>query len=193
MPLREHVADRAAAPRAAGRTAKHVKLVRSCVLRLLDATGAERVSELEPATFQAAIGRLRDADGLSLQSCLHYVRAAKQLSKWLWRESRSRVDALAPLRGFNAEQDRRRVRRELGDGALTALIRAALTGPPVLGMPGPDRATLYLVAVTTGLRAAELRSVTPESFDLDAEPPVVVVEAKLSKRRRRDVQPLPRE
>jgi integrase/recombinase XerD len=34
-------------------------------------------------------------------------------------------------------------------------------------------------------------SLTPESFSLDAEPPTVAVEAAYSKRRRRDVQPLP--
>ena len=192
-PLREHVADWAAALRAAGRTAKHVKLVRSRVARLLDATGARRVSELEPETFQAAVEHLHDADGLSLQTCLHYVRAVKGFAKWLRDVKRSRDDRLAPVKGYNAEQDRRLVRRELGDGELTAVLGAAESGPPVLGMAGPDRAVLYGVALTTGLRADELRTLTPQSFDLDAAPPVVVVEAKRSKRRKRDTQPLPRQ
>ena len=117
------------------------------------------------------MGHFHEADGLSLQSCLHYVRAAKQLSKWLWREGRTRVDTLAPVHGYNGEQDRRRVRRELSDGELTALIRAADAGPDILGVPGRDRAVLYIVAVTSGLRAAELRSLTPESCVRDAAPP----------------------
>src|SRR5687768_8906335 len=49
---------------------------------------------------------------------------------------------------------------------------------------------LYRLALGTGLRANELRSLTPGSFLLDAEHPGVTVEAGYSKRRRRDVQPL---
>jgi len=194
-PLREHVQDWAAALRAAKRTEQHVKLCRSRVLRLLGLTGARRISHLDPSAFQAAIGRLHDAEGLSLQSCLHYVRAVKAFSKWLRDDGRCRDDRLAPLngKGYNAAADRRHRRRELADGEIVALLRAAESDGVVGGMAGPDRARLYLLAVTSGLRASELASLTPESFALDAEPPTVTVEAKRSKRRKRDVQPLPRE
>jgi len=50
---------------------------------------------------------------------------------------------------------------------------------------------VYRVAGSTGFRAGELRSLAPESFDLDAVPPTCTVEAGYSKRRKRDVQPLP--
>jgi integrase len=49
----------------------------------------------------------------------------------------------------------------------------------------------YRLAAATGFRANELRSLTPESFDLDGVPPTCTVEAASSKRRKRDVQPLP--
>jgi hypothetical protein len=49
----------------------------------------------------------------------------------------------------------------------------------------------YRVAGSTGFRANELRSLISESFDLDAVPPTVTIEAGYSKRRKRDVQPLP--
>ena len=48
---------------------------------------------------------------------------------------------------------------------------------------------LYAVAVMTGLRAAELASLTRDSFKLDAVPPAVAVEAGYSKRRRKDTVP----
>jgi Phage integrase family len=60
----------------------------------------------------------------------------------------------------------------------------------VLKMTGPDRAALYRVAAGTGFRANELRSLTPESFDLAADPPTVTVKAAYSKRRRDDSQPI---
>ena len=46
------------------------------------------------------------------------------------------------------------------------------------------------MAGNTGLRAGELASLTIGSFDLDADPPTITVEAAYSKRRRRDVLPL---
>jgi len=49
---------------------------------------------------------------------------------------------------------------------------------------------LYRVAVETGLRQSELRSLTRVSFALDASPPTVTVQAGCSKHRRQDVLPL---
>jgi len=48
----------------------------------------------------------------------------------------------------------------------------------------------YRVALGTGFRAKELRSLTAASFDLDADPATVTVDAAYSKRRRLDVQPI---
>jgi len=40
---------------------------------------------------------------------------------------------------------------------------------------------LYHLAAGTGFRANELRSLTPESFDLDANTPTVTVQAAYSR------------
>ncbi|MBM4038883.1 MAG: hypothetical protein FJ290_10245 [Planctomycetes bacterium] len=189
-PLRDHLADYQRAIEAAGRTPKHSAMTAARVGRLLDATRAVRISDLLPATFQAAVGKLLSG-GLSKQSGTHYVRAVKAFSTWLWREGRCRDDRLGPLRGYNAAEDRRRERAPLGDGEIRRVVRAALEGPAVEGVPGDVRGMAYVVASLSGLRAGELRSLTPESFKLGAEPPAVVVAARSSKRRRLDRQPLP--
>ena len=49
---------------------------------------------------------------------------------------------------------------------------------------------LYRFAAMTGLRASELASLTPASFDLAADTPTVTLEAACSKHRREDVLPL---
>ncbi len=73
--------------------------------------------------------------------------------------------------------------------------RERLAGKPgrlaKLEAVGLDHAMSYRVAFATGFRAGELRSLTPASFDLDADPPTVTVQAAYSKRRRTDVQPIP--
>ncbi len=61
---------------------------------------------------------------------------------------------------------------------------------PAVRMCGADRAIVYRLAAFTGLRAQEIASLTPQSFDLDANPPTVTVDACYSKHRRKDVLPL---
>ena len=60
-------------------------------------------------------------------------------------------------------------------------------------MDPTERTTLYRLAAGTGFRKSELGSLTPECFDLDADPPTVRVTAAYSKRRREDVQPIRRD
>ena len=57
-------------------------------------------------------------------------------------------------------------------------------------MTGADRVALYMTAMESGLRWAELRSLTRASFNLDATPATATVEAGYSKHRRADMLPL---
>jgi len=187
-----HLADYHAALLAKGVTRDHADLVRTRANKVLRLAKAERISQLSPSAVQGAVAAVREK-GLSLQTCNDTLRAIKQLSRWLWRDGRAREDVLVHLTGYNVALDRRHDRRALTDEELARLIAAAESGPAVIGMAGPDRAMLYHVAVGTGFRANELRSLTPESFDVDADPPTVTVQAAYSKHRRRDEQPIRRD
>src|SRR5262249_37659386 len=59
------------------------------------------------------------------------------------------------------------------------------------GLSGADRHVLYLTACATGFRAEELACLWPESFDLGAEQPVVVLAAYETKNGKGAVQLLP--
>ena len=186
-----HLADHHAALLAKGVTRDHADLVRARAGKVLKLAKAERISQISPSAVQGAIAGLRTGDDASsLQTCNHYLRAIKQFSRWLWRDGRAREDTLVHLTGYNVVLDRRHDRRSLTDEELSRLITTADQGAAIVRMKGPDRAMLYRVAVGTGFRANELRSLTPESFDLDADPPTVTVEAGYSKHRRKDVQPI---
>ena len=184
-----HLADYHAALLAKGVTRDHADLVRTRANKVLRLAKAERISQLSPSAVQGAVAAVREK-GLSLATCNDTLRAIKQFSRWLWRDGRAREDVLVHLTGYNVALDRRHDRRALTDEELARLIAAAEGGPAVMGMAGPDRAMLYRVAVGTGFRANELRSLTPESFDVDADPPTVTVQAAYSKHRRKDVQPI---
>ncbi|MCH7726578.1 MAG: tyrosine-type recombinase/integrase, partial [Planctomycetes bacterium] len=123
-----------------------------------------------------------------------YLRAIKSLTRWMCRDKRTPDDALVVLNSFNEATDPRHVRRELTQEEMAYLL------PIVEGythrshnLSGPERAMAYRIALGTGFRADELRSLTPASFGLDADPPTITVEAAYSKRRRRDIQPIRRD
>ena len=80
--------------------------------------------------------------------------------------------------------------RALDADELRWLLDTTQRGPERFGMTGPVRATLYQLAVETGLRASELRSLTRADFNLDGGEPTATVAAGYSKRRREDTLPL---
>jgi integrase len=128
--------------------------------------------------------------GIGIQTSNHHLTSIKQFSKWMVKDRRSPDDPLAGLSRQNASTDVRRSRRALARAEFAALLAAAAQGKDFRGVSGGDRAMLYRVASQTGLRASELASLTPASFDLTGDTPTVTVEAAYSKHRRRDVQPI---
>jgi len=188
-----HLADFHAALLAKGVTIKHADMKRAQAARILELCRAKQLPDLSPTGVQLALRHLRENEDLSLQTLNHYLRSIKQFFRWLWRDGRCRENALAHLSGYNARLDRRHDRRALTDDEAERLVQTAEASSEAYGLSGTDRAMLYRLAMGTGFRRNELRSLTPESFDIDADPPTVTVQPAYSKRRRRDVQPIHRE
>src|SRR5579883_356020 len=188
-PLVDHLADWHSYLTAKGSTRQHALLSRNRAGRVIELARVDRISALAPSKVQAALKAIRDT-GVSLRSIHHYTRAIKGFSRWLWRDGRARVDTLVHMTSPNPDTDRRRVRRALEPEELVRLLDAAERGPVVYKQAGPDRVMLYQLAMGTGFRANELRTLTPEAFALDADPPTVTARASYSKRRREDVQPI---
>ena len=140
--------------------------------------------------------------GLSAASFNYYLAAFKGFCRWMVRDGRASESPVAHLDGLNAKTDRRHDRRALDLEEIRWLLDVTAAGPipkepgqtraPVIrhGMSGEDRAMLYRLAIETGLRAGELRSLTRASFNLDAKAATVTVAAGYSKRRREDTLPL---
>ena len=191
--LSEHLADYTASLTAKSRDADYVRWNESRARLVIDKCKAKYAADLTPSAVQRAVGELRDG-GASLATCNTYLRSIKGFTKWLARDRRTRTDELAYLELYNEATDRRLERRVLTADELERLYAAAAAyvGPRT-AVSGPDREMLYRVAAGTGFRAGELRSLTLESFQIDADEPTITVEATHSKRRRTDVQPIRRD
>ena len=175
-PLADHVSDFQAALVAKGDTKNHHLVTISRITRILTLAKFKRISDLSLSRTMEAIQSLRE-EGFNQQTVNHYIRAIKGFSRWLWKDGRTREHALAHLATKNPEADRRRVRRPLTPEECVKLVEATMAGPVVLGMTGPNRVMLYAIAAGTGLRRNELRTLTPERFDLVANSPTVTVRA----------------
>lgn len=205
-PLDEHLDDYRRVLEAKGNTARRTVRVVSAVRQAAGALGWERIGDVDAATLAEHVQTLRDG-GMSAAAVNARIGAVKGFTRWLATHGRLSADPLASVRLLNERTDRRRVRRALTDDQIRRLLDATRTAGPVVVVPKryrfkgelrtgerrftiPDRATLYALALGTGFRLSELRSLTPRSFSLDADPPTVTVEAAYSKRRRRDEQPI---
>jgi integrase len=189
-PLADHLADFKAALLAKGGTAKHAQVTEYRARRVVELAKAKRITDLSLSKALDALAALR-GEGLGQETINHHVRAVKGFSRWLWRDGRAREHHLAHLSTANPEPDRRYRRRSLTPEEAVKLVNTTETGPTVMGMTGPDRGMLYALAAGSGLRSKELRTLTPERFDLVSDPPTVTVLAGYAKNRREAVQPLP--
>jgi integrase len=188
-PLKHHVDDFEVYQRSKGNTEQHVGEVTTKVRKIVDGCKWTFIRDISASAVHRHLAELRTG-GLSVQTSNHYLRAIKQFSRWLVRDRRMRDDRLIHLSMLNVKVDRRHDRRALTADEFSCLFDAAMYGPPVVCLPGPDRAMMYVLAAWTGYRKAEISSLTKRSLQLDADPPTVTVAAAYSKRKRQDTQVL---
>ena len=179
------LANEATAKQASQATARCRKIIVACRFKLL--------ADFSPSAVATYLGERREhpKKSLSVQTSNHYLASIKAFANWLVRDRRMATNPLAHMGRLNAKLDVRRERRTLTADELARFINAAERSSETFrGLSGSTRAMLYRTAAMTGIRASELASLTPASFDLAADPPTVTIEAGYSKRRREDVLPV---
>jgi integrase/recombinase XerD len=193
-PLADHLDDFAAALKAKGNSDFHVQVVAGRARRAFEGCGFRFYGDISASKVMEYLDGLRaDTEkkrGMSAQTFNFYIQAIKQFCRWMVRDHRAIESPLAHLDGLNVKTDRRRDRHPLTVEELGRLMVTTRRGPERYDMTGLERAMLYLVAVESGLRSNEMRSLARASFDLDGSPATVTVSAAYSKRRREDTLPL---
>ncbi|MFW5690761.1 MAG: tyrosine-type recombinase/integrase [Planctomycetota bacterium] len=187
--LDAHIDDWGDSLKAKANTAKDTSLKTRRVRKLLVEAKIMVITDISVGTIVGVLAKLRDG-GLARQTSNHYLQAIKQFTKWACREGRLSGNPLEHVAGLNVRVDQRRARRALTPAECRRLIDAAEREPERYGMAGPERSLLYRLALETGLRAAELRSLTRADFDLGPRQPSVTVRAGNAKNRREDILPL---
>ncbi len=158
--------------RSRGNVAQYVTDLISRLQKLLDATRAKTIADLNASRITSTLTEWRRAGRIGAKTSNHYVTAAKGFSRWLYRERKTPDDLLAILVGMNAEADRRRLRRALTMDEFNTLTLATQQSTRCYRgsdwrFCSTDRDMLYTIAVYTGLRAREIASLTKASFDFE--------------------------
>ena len=200
-PLSEHLDAFRISLAAKGGSAGHVEQTLKRLGLLFDGCGFRTWSDIRQTRVEQwladergkrAPGRGRAAKkkgGLSRQTSNYYVGAAKQFCRWMARQ----VGGTSPLEHLsrvNAAVDKSPGRRDLSVDEIRCLLVATEAGPDRFKVSGPDRAILYRLALESGLRANELRTLTRSSFRFGNTQSTVLIQAANSKRRRKDELPL---
>ncbi len=186
-PLAEHLHEFESYLRNRGVALRGLRETMRMLRRIATESQWRRIADISATAALEFLGGLR-RNGLSAQTYNHYLKAAKQFTRWLVRDHRTPVDPLAHLSRLNILLDRRHDRRALSPDEFARLIAAARGGKRIEGLHGPDRAMLYAVAAWTGFRKAEIGSLTLRSLRLDDDPPTATIAACYSKHRRQDTQ-----
>jgi integrase len=144
-----------------GCTAQHINTVVPRVEKTLKACRAINLTDISPDKIQRSIGDLQ----ISEQTRKHYIRALKQFSKWLHHGGRTSADMLSRL-DMSAVNETVRDRRALTTQEAARLLQAA-KGSDIeyQGISGYERYLIYSLALSTGLRANEIRTLTVSDFN----------------------------
>ena len=154
-----------------------------------------RSADLRPSVVRGALSLLASCERDLGQATLnHYLVSFKTFARWLINDGRAEGNPCRGLRPIKVT-DVRRPRRALSVTEAQALVRIANAAEVIRGIPGYERALGYAIVLTTAVRAAELQSLTEDSFrwTLDTagvEQGEVVIQARHSKNGRRAVLPL---
>ncbi len=170
---------------------KHITLTMSRTRRVVNGIGATSISEIEPEAVEYYLSELVSEGEIGHRTYNHYLQAIDSFCNWLVATKRIAANPLVGMKRLNTEVDVRHRRRALTSDEFARLVKSAKESKQEIQCySGEERARIYLLSYMTGLRRKEIASLTPNSFDLDANPATVTVDAACSKHRRRDVLPL---
>ncbi len=132
-------------------TARVRKLIKGCGFIVWKDVSAEKINEHIESR----------PDDMSQQTAHYYVQAFRRFAKWLFEQGcidkAPKINSVSPARNYGIPFELKEFER---------LLEAARAGKTRYGLTGNQRYILYLLAVETGLRRDELKSLTAASIDL---------------------------
>jgi len=179
-PIEEHLVDFEAMMTARQRSEDHVNRTVAFVCEVCTAAGFVTPNDITADGMNRIMAAMK-AEGKAPRTIQGRVVAAKAFTKWLADHSKLSHDPLRSVKRPSTKIDRRLCRRMLLPAEWPYLRAATLASGPRLRMNPLERVALYAVAIQTGLRSGELRSLTKSYLFLAGEKPYVRCRAENTK------------
>lgn len=164
------------------------------ISRVCDGIDAITPADIAPSKVAKFLKGMRErkVEPVSPQTSNHYLAALHSFTHWCVDQRYIDADPLATAEYVEANSRRTFERRALTIEEIQTLLSVTKTYRPHRGkLEGPARSALYTVAIYTGLRAAELASLTRADFQLTGTSPMISVHARSTKNKKGRHQPIP--
>jgi len=148
-----------------GDTPKQARQQASRVRKIFKGCGFVTWSGISASKIQSYLALLREK-GMGKKTSNAYLKAVKHFARWMVQDGRATASPVEYLKSLDiGSDDIRRIRRPLDLDEVRRLLERTAISETRLGMTGQERSLLYRLAIETGLRANELRSLRVSSFD----------------------------
>jgi integrase len=179
-PIETHLADFRAMMDARQRSESHVKRTIDMIREVCTAARFDTPSDITADGVNRIIADMK-AKGSAPRTIQKRVVACKAFTRWLADHAKLAHDPLRSVKRPSVKTDRRLRRRMLTPAEWPYLRAATLTSGLRDGVNPLERVALYATAIQTGLRSAELRSITKADLFLAGEKPYVRCRAENTK------------
>ncbi len=169
LPLAKHLESFVTDLGARGRSKVYVRNVARNVEHLIVACGWGKVKDVTPQSFM----EWRARQSKAAKTINEYLNAANALLNWMQRNGLLIANPLVGVGKVETQGKEQRVRRALTDAEAQRLLDV-----------NPRHRVVYMAALLTGLRRAELRALRWGDVHLDAVRPFMSVRASTTKNRK---------
>lgn len=179
-PIADHLADFEAMMTARQRSAEHITRTVAFLREVCTAAGFATPGDITADGVNRIMAAMK-AEGKAPRTIQGRVVAAKAFTKWLADHGKVAHDPLRSVKRPSIKTDRRLRRRMLLPEEWPWLRAATLASGQRHGMTPLERIALYAVAIQTGLRSPELRSLVKADLFLAGDRPYVRCKAEHTK------------
>lgn len=175
-PLAEHLKDFCDGKAADKYKDSYIKQLRANIERILNGCGFKVWSDIDGNKVKTFLAKSRGPDGYGERTYNSYLTRFKEFCSWMLRENRA--SGADPMKNhcLIKQTEFRKKRRALTIDEIHQLLESTKTSEKRFNITGYERSLIYRMALETGLRAGEIRSLTVLSFDFESEYPTVRVE-----------------
>jgi len=188
-PLSEHLKVFIETRRSNACNERYIANTDSSISRTLEGCGFKMFSDIDAPVVENFLARGRGDTGYSEGTYNGHLRAIKIFTKWLCDERQLTPDPLARIK-LVKQVEIRKNRRPLSADEKSRLLSATRNGEHRGRMSAEARYLVYRIASECGLRYSEIKALKVLSFDFDANPCTVRIEAENTKGKQADYLPL---